>query len=1032
MKNYRIKFKSSKMIKQKIAFTGKALFCLYGLLLLNCGLMAQNNSAVTGIVKSEDGTALTGASVVAKNEKIKFSSSTTTNEKGLFTFATLPVGEIYSFTISYVGYQTETVTGYNVVESGKISLAIKLKIKVEANEAVVVVGYGTQKKSSLTGSVTSVSTAQMEKQINSNVASSLQGLAPGVEVIQPGGIAGADVSILIRGAASFGSTSPLYVIDGAFSNSSLSSLSPEDIESIEILKDGAAAAIYGSRAANGVVLITTKKGKKGIPLIEFKATYAYQTPSKKLDYLNANQWRTFMNQVADNSGIPHDPKNDNPPNPSTNTDWQNAWLQPAPMYRVSLGISGGNDNTTYSTSIGYLDQKGLTAFSGFKKYDFRVNTSYKKNRLSINQTFSISRQEKIPTPTITISRPTLDIFDSLGRYSSGSSDVGVVLNPLAAPFYTQRKVNNTYLIGSLSAGYKIVNGLEYKINIGSSYNNFNNLTHTPVYYTYWDINGNGISQYGNNVNSLSEIRGDQFNYNIDNLLSYKKSFKKHYFDALLGTSWYKETYRSNSINTIADLGAPNITGTGGTINGQINAQEQDAALQSYFARLNYDYDGRYLFSASIRNDISSKFSKDYRSGWFPSISAGWNVQKELWFRSKFISLLKLKASYGELGANFIDPYQFNASLRPMPSPIYSTPTSPYQVYVAQIFPINLTWETSVSKNVGVDLGFFDNSLTMTIEYFERLNRGLLAKVPAPPSSGQGITQPTGGSASLVPVNSASVQNKGVDFSLGYNKKINDLSINIIANLSTVKNKVIALGTNVPPIVGPIMSPTIGDNMTITKAGFPIGSFYGFQTAGLTDSGTIRIVGFDAGGNKIFKSIREGGPGDKQIIGSPIPDFTYGLNFSAQYKNIDCTIFFQGVQGGEILNWQKLNNYFNYSGNIVTDVLNSWTPTNTNTNIPKASIPLTSQSSRPSTFFLEDGSYLRLKNLQLGYNFNERNLSKINIRRLRIYGGVQNLFTITRYTGYDPEVSGNTTFTRSVDLNEYPNSRTFTVGINASF
>ncbi len=1021
------------MPKRKIfANARKMIFCLCFFSLLHCSVLAQNSNAVTGIVKSEEGTALAGASVVAKNVKTKFSFSTTTNEKGLFTFATLPARQTYSFTISYVGYETQTVTGYTVTEGAKISLAIKLKIKAEANEAVVVVGYGTQKKSSLTGSVTSVSTTQMQKQINANVASSLQGLAPGVQVIQPGGIAGADVSILIRGAASFGSTEPLYIIDGAFSNSSLSSLDPNDIESIEVLKDAAAAAIYGSRAANGVILITTKSGKKGSPVINLNTIYADQTPSKRLNYLNANQWRAFMNQVADNSGIPHDPKNDNPPNPNTNTDWQRAWLQPSPMYSATLSLSGGTNYTTYNTSIGYLDQKGMTAFSGFKKYNFRVNTTYRKNRLSVNQAFSISRQEKVPTSTITISRPTLPIFDSLGRYSSGSSVDGVVLNPLAAPFYTERKVNNTYLIGSLGVGYKIINGLEYKLNLGSSYNNFNNLTHTPVYYTYWDANGNGLSQYGNNVNSLSEIRGDQFNYNIDNLLSYKKTFRKHYLDALLGTSWYQEMYRSNSINTIADLGAPNITGTGGTVNGQINAQEKDAALLSYFARLNYDYNGRYLFSASVRNDISSKFAKDYRSGWFPSVSAGWNVQKESWFRSNFLSLLKLRASYGELGANFIDPYQFNASLRQMPSPIYSTSTSPYQVYVAQIFPINLTWETAVSKNLGVDLGFFENSLTMTIEYFERLNKGLLAKVPAPPSSGQGITQPTGGSASLVPVNSASVQNKGFDFSLAYNKRINEFNLNIIANLSTDQNKVISLGTNVPPIVGPIMSATIGDNMTITKAGFPIGSFYGFQTAGLTDSGTIRIVGVDSLGKKVFKSIRDGGPADKQIIGSPIPDFTYGFNFSGQYKNFDFTLFFQGVQGGKILNWQKLNNYFNYSGNVVTDVLNSWTPSNTNTNIPKASIPLTSQSSRPSTFFLEDGSYLRLKNLQVGYNFNQTYLSKIKVKRLRIFAGVQNLLTITRYTGYDPEVSNNTTFTRNVDLNEYPNSRSFTVGLNASF
>ena len=1016
----------------------KSFLLFITVLFINGEVLAQANAAiVTGMVRDESGESLANVSVIARNESTGLTSGAQTDTNGVFKFAVLPVEGKYSFSFSIVGYESQNLSGYVLKTNQVTNIMVKLRSISATLSDVVVIGYGIQKKSSLTGAVTSISTKQMQKQTAPTIASTLQGLAPGVEIIQPGGIAGADVNILIRGAATFGSTSPLYVIDGAFSNSSLNSLNPNDIESIEILKDAAAAAIYGSRAANGVVLITTKKGKKGLPVIDVNTVYAQQTPTKKLDYLNASQYRSFMNTVADNSGISHAPQNDNPATPNTNTDWQNAWLQPAPIYSMSVGVSGGGENSTYNTSVGYLNQKGMIVFSGFKRYDFRVNSSFKKNRLSINEAFSVSRQEKEPTATISIGAPTVPIYDDKGNYVSGTTDYylqnATISNSLAPLYYSDRKVNNTFLIGSLNIGYNILSGLEYRLTAGGSYNGIDNFTHNPVYYSLYDASGMGISNYGNNTNSISELRGDQFNYNVDNLLSYKKRFGKHNIDALLGTSWVREYYRTNTINTITDLGATNITGTGGTITGQINATEQQSALLSYFSRINYDFGGRYLFSASIRNDISSKFAAEYRSGWFPSVSAGWNMHKEEWFDSKMISQLKLRGSYGELGANFIDPYQFNATLLgPLPSPFGMTPTTFIPAYAAQLFPLNLKWETSVSKDLGLELGLLNNQFTFTADLFDRTNKNLLASVAAPPSSGQGLSQPSGASAKLVPINTASVQNKGIELSMGYTKNKGDLHFNITANLTALKNKVLKLGNNIPPIVGPVMSATIGDNITITEAGYAIGSFYGFDVVGLTDSGTLKISGYDAAGNKVFKSIEQGGPADKKIIGSPYPDFTYGVNFSGDYKNFDFTLFLQGVQGGDIFNQQKLNSYFNYNQNLVIDVLRSWTPGNHNTNIPKASTRLTSQSGRPSTFFLEDGSYLRIKNLQIGYNVNTSHFFNGSIKRLRIYAGVQNLLTFTRYSGYDPEVSNNTTFTRNVDLNDYPNARTYTIGVNASF
>ncbi len=995
--------------------------------------IAQTKTISGKVISKSDGTPLSGVSIIVKGS----SSGTQTNEKGDYI---INASDNDLIIYSYTGYVTQEES-----VGKKTKINIVLIPEVSKMDEVVVIGYGTQKKSSLTGAVTSISPKQMQKQVGSNLASSLQGLAAGVDILQPAGIAGGEVNILIRGAATFGSTAPLYVIDGTFSNSSLNSLSPNDIESIEILKDAAAAAIYGSRASNGVVLITTKKGKKGAPKVELNLNYAQQTPAKLLDFLNATQYRSFINKVADNSGIAHSPQNDNPSNPSINSDWQKAWLQNAPMYNANVGLSGGGDNSNYNISIGYLDQKGMTVFSEFKRYDFRVNSSLRKGRFSLNESFSLSRHEKEPTTTTSIGAPTVPIYDSTGRYTSGTPDYylqsATISNSLATYYYSTRKNNNTYLIGSLNGSYNILSGFDYRLTLGGSYNGISNFTHNPVYYSLFNASGIGISNYGNNKNSISESRGDQFNYNIENLLTYKTEIQKHNFDVLLGTSWVKEYYRINSINTISDLGAINITGTGGTITGQINAMEQQSALLSYFSRINYQFDGKYLFSASIRNDISSKFSKDYQSGWFPSFSIGWNMHKEEWFESKIISQLKLRGSYGELGANFIDPYQFNNTLLgPIPSPFGITPTTFISAYSAQLFPINLRWETSVSKDIGIDLSLLNSRIVFTSDLFDRTNKDLLASVAAPPSSGQGLTQSAEGSK-LVPVNTASVQNKGIELSLAYNKNEGDFKFNITSNLTILKNKVLKLGDNIPPILGPVMSGDIGDNITITKTGYPIGSFYGFKMVGLTDSGTIKIIGYDLDGNEIFKSIEQGGPRDKKIIGSPYPDFSYGINMSGDYKSFDFTVFIQGVKGGEIFNQQKLNTYFGYNQNLVADVLNSWTPGNTKTEIPKASTKLTAQSGRPSTFYVEDGSYLRLKNLQIGYTFNTKNTLLDAIKNLRIYAGVQNLLTITNYSGYDPEVGSTsvqgrnvnmTTITRNVDLANYPNSRTFTIGINSTF
>lgn len=898
----------------------------------------------------------------------------------------------------------------------------------EQLEEVVVVGYGVQKKSSLTASVASVSNKEIVKTMSSNVASTLQGRMPGVDIVQQAGVAGADVNILVRGAASFGATEPLYVIDGAFSNNGLTSINPNDIESIEILKDGAAAAIYGSRAANGVVLITTKRGKQGKPVIEINGSFAVQTPTNIPDFLNASQWREFANMVADNSGMAHAPENDNPTYPDVDTDWADEWLQFAPMWNLNASISGGGENSTFSTSIGYLDQTGMTVYSDFKRYNFRVNSSYKKGIFSLSENVAISHRDKTPTTAFNIKLPTLPIYDEQGRLVSGGPDYyinpedGQSKNPFASLEYSDRYNKVTEIIGALNAELDIWKGLKYKLSVSGNYSTSHNYTHTPQYDTRWFEDGSVDIDYSNTRNSVSESRGEEFTYTIDNLLTYDQTFNGHHVDALLGTSWMREYSRNMSIATIDDLGATNITGFQ-SIDGRISAGDSNAALLSFFARLNYDYEGKYLLSASIRRDESSKFYKDNRVGYFPSVSAGWNVHQESWFENPVVSKLKIRGSYGELGANFLDPYNFDPiAFGPIP---YTLGGNRYvDGRAAYLKSRDLTWETAKTTDIGIEMGFLNNDLTVQVDYFIKKNVDLLAQIDLNLSSGQVFE--INSSSEKPYVNSASVKNTGWEFLLNYRKQLTpDFSIDASFNFSTLKNKVLALGDNVQPITSGAMSSYFNDSPSITMPGEAIGSFYGY-----------RIDGFDADGNFIFTDTDGNGivnAEDKVILGNPIPDFSYGLNLNLAYKDFDMTMFFQGVAGNEIFNQMKYTYYFDYSNNCVTDVLNAWSETNKDTNIPIMKTANTNGgNSLPSEFYVEDGAYFRCKNLQIGYTLPKKVLDKLSFTNLRFYVGVQNLFTITGYSGYDPEVSSNVLFSRGIDNSSYPNARTYTFGFNASF
>ena len=972
---------------------------------------------VTGTVVDDLGQPLIGVSILEKGT----TNGVITDMDGNFSLKL--TSENPTLVFSYIGYKTQEVS-----VGGKTTLNVTMSEDSEQLDEVVVVGYGVQKKSSMTASVSSVSSKEIVKTMSSNVASTLQGRMPGVDIVQQAGVAGADVNILVRGAASFGATEPLYVIDGAFSNNGLTSINPNDIESIEILKDGAAAAIYGSRAANGVVLITTKRGKSGKPVVEINGSFAVQTPTNIPDFLNASQWREFANMVADNSGMAHAPENDNPTYPNVDTDWADEWLQFAPMWNLNASISGGGENSTFSTSIGYLDQTGMTVYSDYKRYNFRLNSSYKKGIFSLSENVAISHRDQTPTTAFNIKLPTLPIYDNEGRLVSGGPDYyinpedGQSKNPFASLEYSDRYNKVTEIIGALNAELDIWKGLKYKLSVSGNYSAGHNYTHTPQYDTRWFEDGTVDIDYSNTENSVSESRSEEFTYTIDNLLTYNQTFNGHHVDALLGTSWMREYSRNMSIATIDDLGATNITGFQ-DIDGRISAGDSNAALLSFFARLNYDYEGKYLLSASIRRDESSKFYKDNRVGYFPSISAGWNLHQEEWFENPVISKLKIRGSYGELGANFLDPYNFDPiAFGPIP---YTLGGNRYvDGRAAYLKSRDLTWETAKTTDIGIELGFLNNDLTVQVDYFIKKNVDLLAQIDLNLSSGQVFE--INSSSEKPYVNSASVKNTGWEFLMNYRKQLTrDFSIDASFNFSTLKNKVLALGDNVQPITSGAMSSYFNDSPSITMPGHPIGSFYGY-----------RIDGFDANGDFIFSDTDNNGivnAEDKVILGNPIPDFSYGLNINMTYKDFDLTMFFQGVAGNEIFNQMKYTYYFDYSNNCVTDVLNAWSETNKNTNIPIMKTENTNGgNSLPSEFYIENGAYFRCKNFQIGYTLPKKCLDKMGFNNLRFYVGVQNLFTITDYSGYDPEVSSNVLFSRGIDNSSYPNARTYTFGFNASF
>ncbi|MGF7039625.1 TonB-linked SusC/RagA family outer membrane protein [Mucilaginibacter lappiensis] len=988
---------------------------------------------VTGKVTDERGQPLPGVSVKVKGT----TNGIITDGSGKYALTVDNASGVLEFT--FLGF-----TKQEVAINGRAEINIVLKEAQTALNEVVVIGYGTVKRSDLTGATASVKGSDIKAQGVSDITRSLQGKMPGVTIESTGGDPGAGTRIMIRGVGTLGKGDPLYIVDGV-PTASINYLNQVDIESIDVLKDASAAAIYGSRAANGVVLVTTKAGKNGAPVVQFTANYGQQKVAKEVDVLNAQEWANVSNAAHDNAGLPRLDIAKNPQTLGAGTDWQDAIYRTAPVQQYNMLVSGGGEFTKYSVSGGYNDQQGIVDITGYKRYNLRVKTETTKGRLKFGETVLLSREKFItmaggwggqggnPVGSAAKMIPVFNIYDptAVGGFAGAYGPVVNVANPVAQLNLENINRELTSILANAYAQVNLLPGLNYKLNLGYT----NSFTSNYDYAKRYNV-GTLFSHPTNDIN----LNKDQtVMVLLENTLNYDKHFGKHSLQALAGYA-----YQSTKYNYIAtgrtdlpdgidqiDAGAGIATNAG---------RRTESNLVSEFARLIYSYDNRYLLTASFRHDGSSRFGSTHRYGDYPSIALGWNISNERFFESlkNTFSTLKLRASYGVLGNQEILDYQYSAAIASNINYVVGADQQKWFGAIQTAFASpNIKWESTKTSNIGVDVGFFNDKLNVTADYFIKKTSDLLLNVPIPGSAGA-ITNPV--------VNAGDLRNKGIEVGVNFNDHIGKLNYGIFGTISAVKNKVIALGTGSQQIFGG--QPTHhGASSTLTEAGGSIGSFYLIKNIGIFNS-QAEVDAYSKDGKLIqpnaapgdvkFQDTNNDGQindNDKVNAGSPFPNFEYGFGINASMYNFDINMFFQGSQGNKIYNGlrqdlESTNLDFNYSKSM----LNAWTPTN-HSNVPRAVTSDPNFNNRTSTRFLEDGSYLRMKTLQIGYTLNNALAKKIKITSLRVYASADNLFTITNYTGFNPDLGRATNaqlsiLDRGVDFGHvaYPLARTISLGI----
>lgn len=1000
---------------------------------------------VSGRVTGSDGAGLPGVTVLVRGTSI----GATTNADGAFSL-NAPEGGTLVF--SYVGFKSQEVA----VGSSSV-INVTLTADTQALNEVVVVGYGTQERGSVTGAISSVNGAELVRQPVGDFTQALQGKVSGVTITSNGGAPGAaaGTSVRVRGITSNGNNNPLYVVDGfplsQNSESQLNAISPNDIETIDILKDASATAIYGVRAANGVVIITTKRGKAGKTNINFDAYRGVNTVIRRLNLLNAQEYAVLNNESRIAGGLPVFEKLRDPTSLGTGTDWQDELFRRATVQNYSLSATGGSETARYALSGSYFQQDGTIVGSNFERFTLRANGDVQLGRFvkignNIQLTHISDRQVqsnggvnhdseygqlqailRIPA-TVPAYRPDGQFYDT-----NAGADNFIEANPLANALRNNSKYNSNQALTTFFVELEPLKGLRFRTNAGAqfffdAYNSF-----SP---TVPPLTVNGVTYPSRATVASSESNTSYApTYLIENTASYDHLFaEKHQVSFLLGQSAQqfefsrllarRQGYPRNDLQTI-NAGPNNILQSNeGTVN-------PVSRLASYFGRFNYEFAGKYLFQAVARYDGSSQFPPGNKFGFFPGVSAGWRISEEDFLKgNRAISNLKLRAGYGRVGnplnaGEFAYLYTVNFGINYPLGPDGALNQGGAPTRLAN--PL-LRWENNNQTNIGLDMGFFDNRFEASIDVYNRNSPNLIAGVPVSLVSG---TYENFNS------NAASAYNRGIDFSLtsqNFRGGSGSFTWTTTLNLSAYKTKLEALGAGLP-YNGP--NQLNGTPITRYDVGQAFGSFYGLVADGLFQTpeevtAAAKQKSGTAPGDIRFKDLNGDGiinDADRTFIGNPNPDFTYGITNNLGYKGFDLSFFIQGSQGNDIYNLNKFLTesalYGSFNGS--TRLLNRWTGPGTSNDVPRAINGDPNGNLQASTYFIEKGSYVRLKNITFGYTLPQSILSRIAAKQVRIYVTGQNLFTLTKYSGYDPEVSSS-----GVDRGVYPQSRTLLGGINIGF
>lgn len=978
-------------------------------LTLSSSMFAQKK--ITGIVVDEKGESVIGASVSEKGT----TSGTATDIDGKFS---LEVKDGAVIVVSYLGFLTQ-----EIIVNDRSDFHIIMKDNTEMLNEVVVVGYGVMRKKDLTGSLASVGAKSLKDKPVANIGEALQGQAAGVQVVNAGA-PGSNVSIRIRGLGSINSTDPLLVIDGVPTDMPLNALNQNDVETIDILKDASATAIYGSRGANGVVLITTKKGKSGDGIISVSANWGIQDATSVPKMLNASQFGSLHNDMMANNNRTQRPDFEDPTSWGKGTDWTDALLRTAAMQNYSVSYSGGTDKSNYYVSGSVFDQNGIVINTSYRRYTLQFNNESKvRPWLKFGNNVTLSHDTKkngdYSILNTLASLPTQSIYNEDGTYSGPGTEAqyyGDLRNPIGTARLNNTTTKGYNVLGNLYGEASLFDKVTYKMTGG-------------IDFKFWDENNFTPKYDWQPIPVVNSYRSEQSNKSLtylwDNTLTYMDTFnEKHNLNVMIGSSAQNNTYNYSKASIQGFLSDSNNQLNNGLLDPTVGGSKNEWALLSFFGRVNYSFNDKYLLTATVRRDGTSRITKANRWGTFPSFSGAWRLSEESFYkRNNILSDIKIRMGYGVTGnQGVLDNYAAVTRLKTSQYVFNGTPVS--TLYPLVMPNPDIKWETVKQGNIGFDASLFKQRINVTFDAYVKNTTDMLVSMVVP------IT--TGYSDIYTPmINAGKVRNIGWELTVASQNIKGDFEWNTDFNISYNKNKIIKLNNNV----------SIYSGYQQHTVGLPVGSFYGWVTNGIfqnwdeVNSYAYQYQGTDAAngtapGDIKFLDINNDGvvnDYDRTYIGNPTPAWNFSMTNSFSYRNFDMQVFLQGVAGNDIYNANRVTLEGMYTvRNQTKKVLNRWTGEGTSNSMPRAIYSDPNKNTRTSTRFIEDGSYLRLKNLTLGYTLPESLIKKASINSLRFYMSAQNLLTLTKYSGFDPEIQGG------VDNSNYPLTRTISFGVDLKF